>query len=772
MKKNMGLFFGIVAIVLAALIFSGCPTEASTEKVVSTTKFVAADLDGLGTLLSREGVTTVDYYGELIIGDAALVIPDGKIVNVQDGGVTIANGSLSVIGSGTLILTEGRNITISGIKGVVIGESLASYVADNSRLLNLTDSIDDETFTVKDSVAIASVSGADISEVFSKVTENKTLYVLEDLEINANVSDTTLAGTVKALGNVVLSSSDTVDISNTHLDFSDATLKSDTGTAVTITVNTVAETKEVGAIDAAGSFTLGEGTLTVKGVAKFGGDATFNGGVNFGGDVNFGGGTASLNADSSLADGKTIIVANAAELDVNATLKVDGTIKVESGGTLVESSGSTFSINKSVAVAGGPVFAFGATSGRFEFGSLGKIELENGSTYTGSAGSLIAPNNAIYTWGTGGKVTLLPDNVTDLTSGNIFVAENAGIVKDAAIFIAGGASLTLQPNVTFSVNGTLQVNGNFITDSGNVTVGNTGKIVRPETITWTAVADGTSNTETSTKITFTFSKEVWGLTTSEISVSDGSIGVGTGNLTGKGTTWDLQINVGDKPGSVQVSVSSTKNAPIEGGSKAVAVHVAGEETPQDTDPPENVGGLNAEAISDTEVKLTWINPNDTDRAGIEISWNGQQGDPVSVGPDVVTYTFTGLTYNTSYKFTVKAVDEAGNKSNGIQIDATTKPRPSATLNVKFGGLPTDEAKDITGDKDELSWSAKDVLTVEVDGNFAGYRWYLDDNFLDDKTGSSLTLNAAELDVKTYNLTVFVTTGGVEYAKRLTFTVTE
>jgi hypothetical protein len=39
------------------------------------------------------------------------------------------------------------------------------------------------------------------------------------------------------------------------------------------------------------------------------------------------------------------------------------------------------------------------------------------------------------------------------------------------------------------------------------------------------------------------------------------------------------------------------------------------------------------------------------------------------------------------------------------------------------------------------------------------------------TGGSLTLNAGTLAVKQHTLTVFVTKDGVEYSKRVTFTVT-
>jgi hypothetical protein len=49
---------------------------------------------------------------------------------------------------------------------------------------------------------------------------------------------------------------------------------------------------------------------------------------------------------------------------------------------------------------------------------------------------------------------------------------------------------------------------------------------------------------------------------------------------------------------------------------------------------------------------------------------------------------------------------------------------------------------------------------------------LDGAILIGENNSSLTLNAGTLSVKPHSLTVFVVKSGVEYSKRVTFTVTE
>jgi len=76
-----------------------------------------------------------------------------------------------------------------------------------------------------------------------------------------------------------------------------------------------------------------------------------------------------------------------------------------------------------------------------------------------------------------------------------------------------------------------------------------------EPITWTAVADGTEDTQDSTKITFTFSAAV------TLDQSDITLTPGTGSviclddsLTGSGTEWDLTISVNTQ-GTISVKIT-------------------------------------------------------------------------------------------------------------------------------------------------------------------------------------------------------------------------
>ena len=88
----------------------------------------------------------------------------------------------------------------------------------------------------------------------------------------------------------------------------------------------------------------------------------------------------------------------------------------------------------------------------------------------------------------------------------------------------------------------------------------------------------------------------------------------------------------------------------------------------------NVSGLDGNPGPNSgEVTLTWTDPADGDLGRIEITWPGGAA-PVEVakssaGNRANSKTITGLTNGTTYIFTVKTVDTAGNKSVGQDVQA-------------------------------------------------------------------------------------------------------
>jgi hypothetical protein len=188
----------------------------------------------------------------------------------------------------------------------------------------------------------------------------------------------------------------------------------------------------------------------------------------------------------------------------------------------------------------------------------------------------------------------------------------------------------------------------------------------------------------------------------------------------------------------------------------------------DTTPPVDVSSLNG-TPGDGQVTLTWTNPADADLDHVEITWTPDGISPVSVPKGTLTKTITGLTNGTAYTFTVKAVDTAGNKSGGVSSAALTPLAPTGNITVTFTGLPEDQDITLTG-VNTLSWAANATLNVSVSESFDAYRWHLDG--VEISGANSLTLYAGNLAVKQHTLTVFVTKNGVEYTKRVTFTVVQ
>jgi hypothetical protein len=196
-------------------------------------------------------------------------------------------------------------------------------------------------------------------------------------------------------------------------------------------------------------------------------------------------------------------------------------------------------------------------------------------------------------------------------------------------------------------------------------------------------------------------------------------------------------------------------------------------TPNTPDtPPAPVSGLTA-TPGDTQVTLTWTNPTDTDRAFIQITWTSSGTTPQTADYDKETESeiIDGLTNGTEYTFTVKAKDNAGNLSDEVTTTAKPTSSTAAQVTVNFTG-PQDETIYLNGDGAFLSQAENTLISVSVSGSFTAYRWFLDGVLMEGETGNSISANTGYLAIKRHELTVFVTSGGVEYAKSMHFTITE
>jgi hypothetical protein len=129
-----------------------------------------------------------------------------------------------------------------------------------------------------------------------------------------------------------------------------------------------------------------------------------------------------------------------------------------------------------------------------------------------------------------------------------------------------------------------------------------------------------------------------------------------------GTVWTLPISNVTTAGNESVSIDKTG---IAAGPQNVTVH-------RDTVPPADVSRLDKEVDKAGNLTLTWTDPADADFASVEVTRTVDGTDtPATVSKGTQTYT-TPLARGKDYTYTVKTVDTAGNKSNGVPITIALK----------------------------------------------------------------------------------------------------
>ncbi|MDR2444614.1 MAG: fibronectin type III domain-containing protein [Spirochaetaceae bacterium] len=352
-----------------------------------------------------------------------------------------------------------------------------------------------------------------------------------------------------------------------------------------------------------------------------------------------------------------------------------------------------------------------------------------------------------------GKVTLTWKDPADLDLDHIEISYNSEGETPKTETVDKGANTKDITGLTDKVSYTFTVKA--VDTLGNKSEGKS--LTGTPIVTWTAAADGAANTTTSTKITFTFSSPITGLSASNITVLNSPGKVGKGEVTGSDKSWQLELATVITAGSVQVSINDEA---IEIGYKSVTVY-------KDSTAPAVVTGLTA-AIGSEKVTLAWTDPKDADFDHVEISWTPASGtESIRVEKDVQTATVEGLNNTTLYTFSVKAVDKAGNQ-NATTVTGMPLSDPQAKVEVTFTG-PVDEAIDLTAPEDGVSQDG--AMSVTVDTTYTSYKWALDGVVLADKTGNSLSLSASQLSIGKHTLTVIVTKDSVPYSKSVTFMVT-
>jgi formylglycine-generating enzyme required for sulfatase activity len=114
---------------------------------------------------------------------------------------------------------------------------------------------------------------------------------------------------------------------------------------------------------------------------------------------------------------------------------------------------------------------------------------------------------------------------------------------------------------------TVAVNASSAKSKGRASVA----ITQSAAVSYTAVANGTDGTTTSTSIALIFSAAVTGLTAGDITVADGTGAAAKGLLFGSGTAWSIALASVTTQGDVSVSIAKSG---IESATKTVAVYKA------------------------------------------------------------------------------------------------------------------------------------------------------------------------------------------------------
>ncbi len=120
----------------------------------------------------------------------------------------------------------------------------------------------------------------------------------------------------------------------------------------------------------------------------------------------------------------------------------------------------------------------------------------------------------------------------------------------------------------------------------------------------------------------------------------------------------------------------------------------------DTEAPTAPTGLTASDITDTSVELSWT--ASTDNVGVT-AYDVYQGNAIITTVTGTSASITGLTADTSYQFSVKAKDAAGNESEASNtVNVTTTGGEDTQAPSTPTGLT---ASDITDTSVELFWTA-------------------------------------------------------------------
>lgn len=159
-------------------------------------------------------------------------------------------------------------------------------------------------------------------------------------------------------------------------------------------------------------------------------------------------------------------------------------------------------------------------------------------------------------------------------------------------------------------------------------------------------------------------------------------------------------------------------------------------------PPNAPSDLSATATSYTTVDVTWTD-NSADETGFELQRSTSSGfsspTTISLGPDVTSYTFTGLTHNTTYYIRVRAA-RGGARSNFTPTVTVQTPNAAPAAPTGF------QATSVTPEEISFAWTDNATNETKYDLQFSSggaWMWWPGDLPLN---AQSCTLNPSDVSL--------------------------
>jgi tetratricopeptide (TPR) repeat protein len=278
-------------------------------------------------------------------------------------------------------------------------------------------------------------------------------------------------------------------------------------------------------------------------------------------------------------------------------------------------------------------------------------------------------------------------------------------------------------------------------------------------ITYTAAANGSADTVSSTEIALAFSAAVSGLTAEDISIVNGTGSADKGALAGSGQNWTLGIRVA-AAGTLTVSINK---AGIEGAEKTVTLHKA----------PPALGGTVAVTGSALVGQALTANIAGLEGSGA-ISYQWQRGDSANgsfadiSGAAASSYTLATADLGKYIRITVRRAGYSGTASSSAvgPIDIQKK---GIALAVGFNNGEIEI--DGSDEKNVISKSGSpNSIALTADSRYSNVAWHIDGSETAAGSENSITLNASDYDARPHSVTFTGTLGGNSYSRIIPFTV--